>query len=221
MSFSWHRLAFCFSLILAASSYGQDLKNYFEVQVSSLSFDQPEQRIGELLTGGPFNFDLSFVDGYVTDTPDLGVKVVEGMSIHKYFALEGAFAWYGEFGANFTAEDLVVDDDGLTGETVIKDFSYKARAYGFQLTALAQYPIKKWLSVFVKGGGALWRMETSLKPNKAGQIRRRDDTSASPLFGAGVRLTIRNSISLSASWEQTEVAEIDLSSVNAGIGFRF
>ena len=172
------------------------------------------------------NADVVAVTGatatnFVTDQRDPAVKVFVGYGFNRYFALEGGYAWLGEFQA--TNQVLAPTTGALNAEI---------RVIGLYIDAVGFLPIGESFAAFAKVG--VVGSETRTFRSTSGTVTPAPGTNtnastdqANLKYGLGVQYTFGKKVTVRAEWERIEdvgdpnTGEFDLSVYSVGLLFHF
>jgi len=195
--------------VLAQAPLGDKQERYYlEFRVGGQSWDEDDAWLRGILAEG-YGAQFQAGDRLVWDMPELGVSILEGLTLSKYAAIEGALTYHGE-------GDVAVLNSA--GETV-----YRAdiRGFGLNLAGVARLPLSRAFSVYGKAGLNYALLELKLRvpdPGNADNEERVDEIR--PLFGAGVQAEFDNVV-VDLSWDRTDVDDLSLSTVWLGVGLRY
>lgn len=172
------------------------------------------------------NADVVAVTGatstnFVTDQRDPGVKVFAGYRLHRHFALEGGFAWLGEFQAT----------NQVTAPTV-GALNADIRVIGLYIDAVGLLPIGERFAAFAKVGAIgtetrTFRSTSGTVTPAPGSSTNASTDQANLKFGLGVQYDIGKTVTVRAEWERilnvgdANTGEFDLSVYSVGLLFRF
>jgi OOP family OmpA-OmpF porin len=172
------------------------------------------------------NGDVAAVSGatstsFVSDQRDPGVKVFAGYRFDRHFALEGGYAWLGEFQA--TTQVAAPTTGALNAEI---------RVIGLFVDALAMLPIGERLAAYVKLGvlGSETRTfhSTSGTVTPAPGVNTNASTDEANLsYGLGAQYDFASNATLRIEWQRyadvgnSNTGEFDVDLYSAGLLFRF
>jgi len=172
------------------------------------------------------NADVVAVTGatatnFVTDQRDPAVKVFAGYAFNRYFALEGGYAWLGEFQA--TNQVTAPTTGALNAEI---------RVIGLYIDAVGFLPVGESFAAFAKLG--VVGSETRTFRSTSGTVTPPPGTNtnastdqANFKYGLGVQYAFGKTVTVRAEWERIEdvgdanTGEFDLSVYSVGLLFRF
>jgi OOP family OmpA-OmpF porin len=170
--------------------------------------------------------DVAAVSGatstsFVSDQRDPGVKVFAGYRFDRHFALEGGYAWLGEFQA--TTQVAAPTTGALNAEI---------RVIGLFVDALAMLPIGERLAAYVKLGvlGSETRTfhSTSGTVTPAPGVNTNASSDAANLaYGLGAQYDIDGKATLRVEWQRyadvgdANTGEFDIDLYSVGLLFRF
>lgn len=182
------------------------------------------------LTLGSSNVDLNpdvvAVSGatstsFVSDQRDPGVKVFAGYRFNRTFALEGGYAWLGEFQA--TTQVAAPTTGALNADI---------RVIGLFVDALAMLPIGERFAAYAKLGvlGSETRTFRSVSGTvtpAAGVNTNASSDAANLSYGLGAQYHIDGKATLRVEWQRyadvgdANTGEFDIDLYSAGLLFRF
>jgi OOP family OmpA-OmpF porin len=159
---------------------------------------------------------------FLTDSRDPGFKVFAGYRLNPYFAVEGGFAWLGEFQA--TTQVTAPTSGALTADV---------RVIGLYLDAVPTLPVGWDLSVFGKVGVLL--SETSTTRSTYGTVTPAPGLNATASidqpnwsYGLGVQYDFRKNATMRFVWERyirlgdsNTGGEFNIDLFSGGLLFRF
>jgi OOP family OmpA-OmpF porin len=171
------------------------------------------------------NADVVAVSGatatnFVTDQRDPGVKVLAGYRFNRYFALEGGFAWLGEFQAT---NQVTAPTTGALNADI--------RVIGLFVDAVGLLPVGEKFAAFGKLGVVgsetrTFRSTSGTVTPAPGSNTNASTDEANLKFGLGVQYDF-GQVTLRAEWERildvgdANTGEFDLSLYSVGLLFRF
>jgi OOP family OmpA-OmpF porin len=158
---------------------------------------------------------------FVSDQRDPGVKVFAGYRFNRHLALEGGYAWLGEFQA--TTQVAAPTTGALNADI---------RVIGLFVDALAMLPIGERLAAYVKLGvlGSETRTfhSTSGTVTPAPGVNTNASSDAANLaYGLGAQYDIDGKATLRVEWQRyadvgdANTGEFDIDLYSAGLLFRF
>jgi OOP family OmpA-OmpF porin len=158
---------------------------------------------------------------FVTDQRDPAVKVFVGYEVNRYFAVEGGYAWLGEFQA--TNQVTAPTTGALNAEI---------RVIGLFLDAVGMLPIGERFAALAKVG--VVASETRTFRSTSGTVTPAPGTNtnattdqANLKYGLGVQFALGKTVTLRAEWERinsvgdTNTGEFDLNLYSGALLFRF
>jgi OOP family OmpA-OmpF porin len=172
------------------------------------------------------NADVVAVTGatatnFVTDQREPTFKVFAGYAFNRYFAVEGGFAWLGEFQA--TNQVLAPATGALNAEI---------RVIGLFIDAVGMLPIGEKFAAFAKVG--VVGSETRTFRSTSGTVTPAPGTNtnattdqANLKYGLGVQYALSKTVTLRAEWERIQdvgdpnTGEFDLNLFYGALLFRF
>lgn len=159
--------------------------------------------------------------GFVSDQRDPGVKVFAGYRFNRHFALEGGYAWLGEFQAT---NQVYAPAAGALNADI--------RVIGLFLDALAMLPIGERLAAYAKVG--VLGSETRTFRSVSGTVTPAADVStnastdeANLSYGLGAQYDVAKNVTLRAEWQlyrdvgDASTGESDIDQYSVGLLFRF
>src|SRR5512134_17198 len=171
------------------------------------------------------NADVVAVTGatstnFVTDQRDPGVKVFAGYRFHRHFALEGGFAWLGEFQAT---NQVTAPTTGALNADI--------RVIGLFVDAVGLVPVGENFAAFAKFGvmgseTRTFRSTSGTVTPAPGSNTNASTDQANVKFGLGLQYAF-GKVTLRAEWERildvgdANTGEFDLSVYSVGLLFRF
>jgi OOP family OmpA-OmpF porin len=172
------------------------------------------------------NADVVAVTGatatnFVTDQRDPAVKVFVGYAFNRYFALEGGYAWLGEFQA--TNQVTAPTTGALNAEI---------RVIGLFIDAVGMLPVGESFAAFAKLGVVgsetrTFRSTSGTVTPAPGSNTNASTDQANLKYGLGAQYAFGKRVTLRAEWERIEdvgdanTGEFDLSVYSVGLLFRF
>ena len=172
------------------------------------------------------NADVVAVTGatstnFVSDQRDPGVQVFAGYRFNRYLAVEGGFAWLGEFQAT---NQVTAPTTGALNADI--------RVIGLFVDALAILPIGERFAAYAKVG--VLGSETRTFRSTSGTVTPAPGTNtnastdeANLSFGLGVQYDVAKNVTLRAEWKRyldvgdANTGEFDLNLYSGGLLFRF
>jgi OmpA-OmpF porin, OOP family len=171
------------------------------------------------------NADVVAVTGatstnFVTDQRDPGVKVFAGYRFNRHFALEGGFAWLGEFQAT---NQVTAPTTGALNADI--------RVIGLFVDAVGLLPVGENFAAFAKLGvmgseTRTFRSTSGTVTPAPGSNTNASTDQANLKFGLGLQYDF-GQVTLRAEWERildvgdANTGEFDLSVYSVGLLFRF
>lgn len=131
---------------------------------------------------------------------ETGFKIATGFRASEYSGIEVSFISLGD-----------MDVDAFIGATPI-DASFDVRTIVFQY--IRYVPVMNVADVFAKVGYGSWRSKLSAKG-----ITSITDSGEEFVIGAGVGVNVNKLLGFRFEWEQSEVEDVDVNFVSAGIVF--
>jgi OOP family OmpA-OmpF porin len=172
------------------------------------------------------NADVVAVTGatstnFVTDQRDPGVKVLAGYRFNRYFAMEGGFAWLGEFQAT---NQVTAPTTGALNADI--------RVIGLFVDAVGMLPIGERFAAFAKVGAVgsetrTFRSTSGTVTPAPGSNTNASTDEANVKFGLGFQYDLGKAATLRVEWERildvgnANTGEFDLSVYSVGLLFRF
>jgi len=172
------------------------------------------------------NADVVAVTGatstnFVSDGRDPGVKVFAGYRFNPYFALEGGYAWLGEFQAT---NQVTAPTTGALNADI--------RVIGLFVDAVGMLPIGERFAAFAKVGVLGSETRTFRSTSGAVTPAPGSNTNASVdemnlSYGLGVQYDFAKNVTLRAEWQRyvnvgdANTGEFDLNLYSVGLLFRF
>ena len=158
---------------------------------------------------------------FVSDQRDPGVKVFAGYRFNRHFALEGGYAWLGEFQA--TTQVTAPSTGALNADI---------RVIGLFVDALALLPIGERFAAYAKLGvlGSEVRTfrATSGTATPAPGVSTNASTDAANLsYGLGAQYDFAKNVTLRVEWQlyadvgDSNAGEFDVDLYSVGLLFRF
>jgi OOP family OmpA-OmpF porin len=172
------------------------------------------------------NADVVAVTGatatnFVTDQREPAVKVFAGYAFNRYFAVEGGFAWLGEFQA--TNQVLAPTTGALNADI---------RVIGLYIDAVGFLPVGESFAAFAKVG--VLASETRTFRSTSGTVTPAPGTNTNAVkdepnlkYGLGVQYALTKTVTLRAEWERivdvgdSNTGEFDLNLFFGTLLFRF
>jgi opacity protein-like surface antigen len=172
------------------------------------------------------NADVVAVTGatstnFVSDQRDPGVQVFAGYRFNRYLAVEGGFAWLGEFQAT---NQVTAPTTGALNADI--------RVIGLFVDALAILPIGEQFAAYAKVG--VLGSETRTFRSTSGTVTPAPGTNtnastdeANLSYGVGVQWDFAKNVTLRAEWKRfvdvgdANTGEFDLNLYSVGLLFRF
>jgi len=156
---------------------------------------------------------------FLTDSRDPGVKVFAAYRFNRYFAVEGGFAWLGEFQA--TTQVTAPTAGALNADI---------RVIGLYIDAVPMLPLGDRFAVFAKVGVLL--SETRTTRSTFGTVTTASNANASIdqpnwSYGLGVQYDLAKNVTLRFVWERyiklgdANTGEFNLDLYSGGLLFRF
>jgi OOP family OmpA-OmpF porin len=157
----------------------------------------------------------------VSDERDPGVKVLAGYRFHRNFALEGGYAWLGEF--QFTNQVTAPAAGALNADV---------RVIGLFLDAVGLLPLGANFTALAKAGIAGTETRTfrsvsgNVTPAPAAATNQTSD-DASLKYGLGLQYDLGRTATVRAEWERfaglggAGAGDFDLDLYSVGLLFRF
>lgn len=142
-----------------------------------------------------------FFDDLEFDASNESWRLYGGYRFSDYLGLEAAYVNFGEL------DERV--DIGAAFVPVAAD------AEGYSVGGIIGWPISDSLSLTGRGGLLFWNSE-----NLVG-AERFDESDENFFYGAGLRLDLSASLSITGDWIRYELDDIDAETISAGIQFRF
>jgi OOP family OmpA-OmpF porin len=157
----------------------------------------------------------------VKDERDPGVKVLAGYRFNAYFALEGGFAWLGEFQAT---NNVTAPTTGALNADI--------RVIGLFLDAVGMLPVGEHFAAFAKVG--VFGSETRTFRSTSGTVTpapglttNASTDEANLKFGLGAQYNFAKNATLRLEWERymdvgnANTGELDIDLYSVGLLFRF
>jgi OOP family OmpA-OmpF porin len=156
---------------------------------------------------------------FLTDSRDPGVKVFAAYRFNRYFAVEGGFAWLGEFQA--TTQVTAPTAGALNADI---------RVIGLYIDAVPMLPVGDRFAVFAKVGALL--SETRTTRSTFGTVTTAANANASIdqpnwSYGLGVQYDLAKNVTLRFVWERyiklgdANTGEFNIDLYSGGLLFRF
>lgn len=156
---------------------------------------------------------------FLTDSRDPGFKVFAGYSFNPYFAVEGGYAWLGEFQA--TTQVTAPTAGALTADI---------RVIGLYIDAVGMLPVGYGFAAFAKVGVLL--SETRTTRSTFGTVTTGANANASIdqpnlSYGLGLQYDFRKNASMRFVWERyiklgdANTGEFNIDLYSGGLLFRF
>jgi OOP family OmpA-OmpF porin len=158
---------------------------------------------------------------FLTDSRDPGFKVFAGYRVNPYFAVEGGFAWLGEFQAT---NQVTAPTSGALSADV--------RVIGLYLDAVPTLPVGGGVSIFAKLGVLLSEVRTTRSTygtvTPAPGLNATDSTDRPNLsYGLGLQYDFRKNATMRFVWERyidvgnANTGEFNIDLYSGGLLFRF
>jgi len=156
---------------------------------------------------------------FLTDSRDPGFKVFAGYRFNRYFAVEGGYAWLGEFQA--TTQVTAPTTGALNADI---------RVIGLYIDAVGMLPVGDRFAAFAKVG---WLgSETRTFRSTSGTVTSGLNTNASTdqanlSYGLGVQYDLEKNVTLRFVWERyikvgdVNTGEFNIDLYSGGLLFRF
>jgi OOP family OmpA-OmpF porin len=158
---------------------------------------------------------------FLTDSRDPGFKVFAGYQVNPYFAVEGGFAWLGEFQA--TTQVTAPTSGALSADI---------RVIGLYVDAVGMLPLFERFAAFAKAGVLLSEVRTTRSTygtvTPAPGLNATDSTDRPNLsYGLGLQYDFRKNASMRFVWERyidvgnANTGEFNIDLYSGGLLFRF
>jgi OOP family OmpA-OmpF porin len=158
---------------------------------------------------------------FVSDQRDPGVKVFAGYRFNRHFALEGGYAWLGEFQA--TTQVTAPSSGALNADI---------RIIGLFVDALAMLPIGERFAAYAKVGvlgseTRVFRSTSGAAAPAPGVSTNASTDEANLSYGLGVQYEFARGVTLRVEWQlyanvgEAGTGETDVDLYSAGLLFRF
>ena len=156
---------------------------------------------------------------FLTDSRDPGFKVFAGYRFNRYFAVEGGYAWLGEFQAT---TQVTAPTTGALNANI--------RVIGLYIDAVGMLPVGDRFAAFAKVG---WLgSETRTFRSTSGTVTSGSNTNASTdqanlSYGLGVQYDLEKNVTLRFVWERyikvgdVNTGEFNIDLYSGGLLFRF
>jgi len=156
---------------------------------------------------------------FLTDSRDPGFKVFAGYRFNRYFAVEGGYAWLGEFQAT---TQVTAPTTGALNANI--------RVIGLYIDAVGMLPVGDRFAAFAKVG---WLgSETRTFRSTSGTVTSGLNTNASTdqanlSYGLGVQYDLEKNVTLRFVWERyikvgdVNTGEFNIDLYSGGLLFRF
>lgn len=156
---------------------------------------------------------------FLTDSRDPGFKVFAGYRFNRYFAVEGGYAWLGEFQA--TTQVTAPTTGALNADI---------RVIGLYIDAVGMLPVGDRFAAFAKVG--VLGSETRTFRSTSGTVTSGLNTNASTdqanlSYGLGVQYDLEKNVTLRFVWERyikvgdVNTGEFNIDLYSGGLLFRF
>lgn len=156
---------------------------------------------------------------FLTDSRDPGFKVFAGYRFNRYFAVEGGYAWLGEFQA--TTQVTAPTTGALNADI---------RVIGLYIDAVGMLPVGDRFAAFAKVG--VLGSETRTFRSTSGTVTSGSNTNASTdqanlSYGLGVQYDLEKNVTLRFVWERyikvgdVNTGEFNIDLYSGGLLFRF
>jgi OmpA-OmpF porin, OOP family len=157
----------------------------------------------------------------VKDERDPGVKVLAGYRFNSYFALEGGFAWLGEFQIT---NNVTAPTTGALNADI--------RVIGLFLDAVGMLPLGANFDAFAKVGVVgsetrTFRSTSGTVTPAPGSNTNASTDEANLKFGLGAQYAFARNVTLRLEWERymnvgnANTGELDIDLYSIGLLFRF
>ncbi len=182
-------------ILMPLLAFGQGEKkgpaNYVTFGLGVLSHSDGAARYANIFEDH-FGLDSTILD---FDMADLALQITEGYHLNKYLALEG--------GLSFLDKSTILANI-TTGETTTQE-RFEVKQWGFDLYALGKYPVRRWLTVTGKLGGAYWWSDTERLSN--GTERKKN--SEGLLLGLGLHSEFNERLLVKLDWTKSEIDKVN------------
>ena len=156
---------------------------------------------------------------FLTDSRDPGFKVFAGYRFNRYFAVEGGYAWLGEFQAT---TQVTAPTTGALNANI--------RVIGLYIDAVGMLPVGDRFAAFAKVG--VLGSETRTFRSTSGTVTSGLNTNASTdqanlSYGLGVQYDLEKNVTLRFVWERyikvgdVNTGEFNIDLYSGGLLFRF
>jgi OOP family OmpA-OmpF porin len=156
---------------------------------------------------------------FLTDSRDPGFKVFAGYRFNRYFAVEGGYAWLGEFQAT---TQVTAPTTGALNANI--------RVIGLYIDAVGMLPVGDRFAAFAKVG--VLGSETRTFRSTSGTVTSGSNTNASTdqanlSYGLGVQYDLEKNVTLRFVWERyikvgdVNTGEFNIDLYSGGLLFRF
>jgi len=152
--------------------------------------------------------DIGTATDLTFDWAEIGLRVTEGYHVNKYLALEG--------GLFFLDKSSILANITTTDGTSAQE-KFEVKQWGYDLYALGKYPIRPWLTLTGKLGGAYWWSNTE----RLVTGEKRDKASARLLIGAGLHSAINDRLLVKLDWSKSDIDNVDFSMITIGLGVNY
>jgi OOP family OmpA-OmpF porin len=158
---------------------------------------------------------------FVADLRDPGVKAFVGYRFNRYFAVEGGYAWLGEF--QTTTQVMAPTTGALNAEI---------RVIGLFIDAIGMLPIGERFAAFAKVGvlgseTRTFRSTSGTVTPAPGLNTNASTDQANHSYGLGLQYDFQKNVTLRLVWERyvsvgdDNTGEFDIDLYSAGLLFRF
>ena len=152
----------------------------------------------------------NFINDATCEDSGISYKVFGGARLNPMFAVEGGYRKFNDTKISGT--------DGSGNPT-----SLEKSISGYDLEAVAFFPVSQEIELFGKAGLMKWNQDTVKKETI--QTSNDSETSVSLLLGGGAEYKMNDNIKLRGEWERvfktggTNSSETDIDMITAGITF--
>ncbi len=162
---------------------------------------------------------------FQTDSRDPGFKVFAGYRLHRHFAVEGGYAWLGEFQATTQVT--------APGTGALNALTANIRVIGLYFDAVGILPVGDRFAAFAKVGWLGSETRTVRSVSGTATPAPGSDTNASTdqanlSYGLGVQYDLEKNVTLRVVWERyvkvgdtPGTGEFNLDLYSGGLLFRF